>query len=61
MSYEVVVNSREGWINIANAKFTSITKANDYLESIFRELQNDIPNFSRDNLYIVKSEVMSDE
>ena len=61
MPYEVVVNSREGWINIANAKFTSQTKANDYLESIFRELQNDIPNFSRDSLYIVKSEVMNDE
>lgn len=61
MSYEVVVNSREGWINIANAKFTSITKANEYLELVFNELQNDIPNFSRDSLYIVKSEVMNDE
>jgi len=61
MSYEVVVNSREGWINIANAKFTSITKANEYLELVFNELQNDIPTFSRDSLYIVKSEVMSDE
>lgn len=61
MSYEVVVNSREGWINIANAKFTSITKANEYLELIFNELQNDIPTFSRDSLYVVKSEVMSDE
>lgn len=61
MSYEVVVNSREGWINIANAKFTSITKANEYLELVFNELQNDIPNFSRDSLYIVKSEVMNNE
>lgn len=61
MSYEVVVNSREGWINIANAKFTSITKANEYLELVFNELQNDIPTFSRDSLYIVKSEVMNDE
>lgn len=61
MAYEVVVNSREGWINIANAKFTSITKANEYLELVFNELQNDIPNFSRDSLYIVKSEVMNDE
>jgi hypothetical protein len=61
MPYEVVVNSREGWINIANAKFTSITKANEYLELVFNELQNDIPNFSRDSLYIVKSEVMNDE
>ena len=61
MSYEVVVDSREGWINIANAKFTSITKANEYLELVFNELQNDIPTFSRDSLYIVKSEVMSDE
>jgi hypothetical protein len=61
MSYEVVVNSREGWINIANAKFKTITKANEYLELIFNELQNDIPTFSRDSLYVVKSEVMSDE
>jgi len=61
MPYEVVVNSREGWINIANAKFPSSLKAKEYLESIFRELQHDIPNFSRDSLYIIKSEVLSDE
>jgi len=61
MPYEIVVNSREGWINIANAKFPSSLKAKEYLESILHELQNDIPTFSRDSLYIVKSEVLNNE
>jgi hypothetical protein len=59
MSYELVVKSKEGWINIGNAKFTSLLKALEYKELVSSELEKDKPGFSRDNLFIVKSEVVN--